>query len=492
MRCVPLKEYSNPRILLIDFDKKDVAKVVDAGFEVKRAYSGLYDNQEFCIPCEIQDIEICLVKISEDTFKNIKERHNSKDSYCDAFVPHVILKEIWYKHGWTIVFVKKGTCPDDLQYLGIDGMGYMKFRDQLISPTREMRMSFGLSPYFPIFRGETVNRKEGVLGDLLIRYFQSGEWILFTKDHKVEFSSLYPDQEWPILDNSAVSNSLSVILYDKFMTEPEKARMTTPALEKVEVSLPQYSYGGILVLPDFGNNDIELGINLINEYVYTANPLLFSTPKHEWLAGYRPASVNLLFSEIEKIERDSKREIEYTMNKIEEEEKTYSWLRLLLVGMDDEFKQAVSEAFKFIGYKVEDIDEKLGDGERKKEDLHITDPITGSFYLVEAKSTKRGASEDLIAKTQNHQGNYSRQHNCKIPNAILVINHSVDLEPKKRGSRFYKDPAILGRLRDQGIKAIDSVALHSLCQIIIEDAGNRERVRLRIENESGIISPEIS
>jgi hypothetical protein len=488
MRIVPLKEYSKPRILLVDFDKKDVAKVIDAGFDAKRAYSGLYDSNEFCIPCEAQDIEVCLLRIGPKTFSNLKERKKAESSVSDNFSLYQVLKEIWERYGWSIIFVKAGTDPEDLEHLGISDIGYVDFQGRLLGSSNQVRRSFRVKPFFPKFRGETVNENDKKIGSLLLRFSKSVEWILFAVDERVRLFGGPADQAWPITDNAASPNALSVMFYGKFSIAPTVVPRVTGSSQTVDVELPQYSNKGILVLPDFGDNDIEIGINLINDFIYSQDPMLFDVARHEWLIKYRPSSIRVLQEAIEDREAIAKQEIAEIQAKIEEEEKKYSWLNLLLIGMDDEFKQAVAEALSFIGYRVEDVDEKIGQGQRKKEDLRITEPVSKAFYLVEAKSTKRGASEDLITKTQTHQSNYSREQKCTVPNAILVINHSVNLDPGMREGRFYRDKAILDRLRELNIKAIDSVVLHSLCQTILEDESKREEIRLRIENEDGVIS----
>ena len=74
MHRVPLKEYKMPRILAFDFTESEVKKIINAGFDTKRGASGLYDNNEFCIPSALQDIEIALIKFSHGTFSNLNER----------------------------------------------------------------------------------------------------------------------------------------------------------------------------------------------------------------------------------------------------------------------------------------------------------------------------------------------------------------------------------------------------------------------------------
>ncbi|GAH32294.1 unnamed protein product, partial [marine sediment metagenome] len=70
-------------------------------------------------------------------------------------------------------------------------------------------------------------------------------------------------------------------------------------------------------------------------------------------------------------------------------------------------------------------------------------------------------------------------------------NHSSDLNPNQRSRRFYTDTDVLARLKEQNIKAVDSISLHSLCQKLLAGELNKEKARKLIKNISGATSGEI-
>ncbi len=133
------------------------------------------------------------------------------------------------------------------------------------------------------------------------------------------------------------------------------------------------------------------------------------------------------------------------------------------------------------------VDAIVVPGEALKEDLHITDLETGFFAIGETKSTVRGASEGFLTDIQNHQGRYSRENKVPVPNAILVVNHSTGLDPAKRPGRFYQNPDIPNRCAQQGITAIDSVALFQMCQSFIKEEVTAGQIRQFIESESRVL-----
>ena len=114
--------------------------------------------------------------------------------------------------------------------------------------------------------------------------------------------------------------------------------------------------GGIIILPDFGTKNVDVGLSLVHEFIHEVNPLLFSEPLHEWLSDYRPAPVKHLYEKREDIEAKMKKEIEDIDKKIEQEEGKYLWLDMLLVGVDEDFRDSVGIALDFLGFKVKDIE----------------------------------------------------------------------------------------------------------------------------------------
>ena len=486
MHRVPLKEYKMPRILAVDFTKQEVMKISEAGFNIKRAYSGLHDNNEYCIPADIQDIEIVLLKYEKGTFEHHGQRKKHENSIPDDFDFHLVIKETLDKRGWVIIFIAEDSSPTGLQYLSIRNLGLIKTSEGYVDASKQK------SPHppivFPKFKGDLIHFRDDDLGILLKRFYNSGKWILLQKTESVVIGNTGYPQGCIISDDAASPSVLAIEVVREFVDIVSKGSDSSGAIIP---PLRFASYGGLIILPDFGEKNIDVGLAIIQEYLSKMNPRLFSEQMHEWLKSFRPESVKQLYKKWEGIEASMKKEIEAIDKKIELEEEKYLWLDMLLISGDDDFKDAVGIAMRFLGFKVKDIDKSLAPKERKHEDFNITDPYDNSFFIVEAKATKRGASEGFITKTQNHQGSYSRRYNCSIPDAILIVNHSSDLNPSQRSGRFYADADVLARLKDQNIKAVDSISLHSLCQKVFAGKMDKEKARDFVKNISGAISGEI-
>ena len=234
---------------------------------------------------------------------------------------------------------------------------------------------------------------------MLFKFFKSGKWILLAKkEQDIKFWDNKVEQNWIIRDDSASQIALAIMLYDRFSVTPEKTYMHNTEGQKIEVELPRQSMGGILLLPDFGNKNVDIGLSLILEFFHEVNPLLFSVPIHKWLSDYRPESVKQIHKRIREIKEKMTSKIEGINKKIQEEESEYAWIDMLLVGIGDDFKDSVGKALDFLGFKVNDIDKKLLPDERKREDFNLTDPSDESFYIVEAKSTRRGEVRILLQR----------------------------------------------------------------------------------------------
>jgi hypothetical protein len=70
---------------------------------------------------------------------------------------------------------------------------------------------------------------------------------------------------------------------------------------------------------------------------------------------------------------------------------------------------------------------------------------------------------------------------------LLIVNYAIDLDPVQRAARFYQDE-VKGRLEDNGITAINSVALFDLCQFALNNQISKEHVRQFVSNGQPIIN----
>jgi len=325
---------------------------------------------------------------------------------------------------------------------------------------------------FPKFKGQNVITDDSELASILLRFVKGANFITLSVDSNVTISGHKPYQRWILRDDSKTCRgSLATWLY-----------------HRVEVDTNNSLLGGILIVPSFGDHNVDVALALIHEYFSGCNPVIFSSPTHKWLSDYQPYPVQMLEYERSKIIDEANKRVSELDAQVEQQLEEYNWLSGLLVGKDDEFTTFVATSLRFLGFNVDEVDLSIPPGARKREDLRIKDDLDGYSSLGEAKTTKRGASESFLTDVQNHQGRYSRENQCPIPPAMLIVNHSYELSPGQRKKRFYTDSAINDRCVEQAITVIDSTVLHNLCQKVLAGEIQSEEARKYIKDNVGVLN----
>jgi hypothetical protein len=447
--------------MMVDFSPADVRKVCKAGYEAKRAASGTIENDkaEFCLPFAEQDVEILFACVAKDTFNSIHEKKRYKKAAIDSVEPQMrferYTEEIMKKAGWLICFLAPETEPKDLQDLGVHQLG--------VDNSRKPYKPFTPGSHhmaFPKYVGQGAHLKDNSLvASVLGRFIKSAHLRILSCPH----------------EHGGLFSPLSVVGQHETAWFSMWDTGSVPYALALEVELRRKSQSGkILILPDFGDKNASVALALLQEVIPLESPHLFDAPQHSWLDKYEPAPVMAL-----QKKRLSALQCAANLEKqagVEREK--YNWLLGLLVSSGDEFAANAAHALRFLGFEVEDMDEELAPGQRRREDLRIRDEATGYFALGEAKTTGkgRGASEEFISKTQNHQTRYSREERVPAPPAWLIANFAINLEPVQRTALFYQ-PEVAGRLEDSGITAISSVALFDLCQWVLAEEVTKEQAR---------------
>jgi hypothetical protein len=467
---VALIKHERPRILALDFSEREATRIRDLGFNIRVGKTGCDRSGEYNIPWALQDVEILIASVSPGCFSdaNIRSRHES--SVEDG--PHfrALLAEIWVKQGWTILFIKQDTPPRDLEAIGIRNVGAVSIKGLLVSHTDYVEHAQYWAKegpvsalHLPRFKGEAVVvDAEQPEGKILERHLHGARMSIFSVDRQITYEAAYSRSQSLIQDESSDKSWLAL----KF----------------------EYGQRGkILLLPDFGKNNIDVAIALLQEVISDVSPSLFDDPQHKWLKEYLPHPVEATKNEKEKFLAAAVEKYDSFQKAEDDLLEEFRWLIGLLTSAGDEFRDSVAVALRFIGFKVDIVDLTIAPGAAMKEDLDIVDVETGFFALGETKSTKRGASETFLTDVQNHQGRYSRENRVPVPNAILIINHSTEFDPSIRSGRFYQNPNVEQRCIQQGILALDSVALFQMCQFILSGLVSKASVRSLIQKNQGVI-----
>ncbi len=491
MPYIPLIEHTRPRILMLDFAQQDVEKIKKAGFDVRRGATGVRgnDQQQFCLPFATQDVEILFAQVQTGSFTS-KGISASNESIEDIPAFYSLVREIWEKRGWIVLFICQNTLPEELNTIGIKYIGVINYSNHHIPESLREEVSYVQKnkqiPWaqMPKFRGQGVHIAEEPEAEILKRYVESANMSILTcfsnpfegyHNFCLEvFGGIVPI-EWLIQDISADKNIMALKLEQSVYGGQEGKKNI-------------YNKGGILLLPDFGSKNINIALALLQEVFVQTSPHLFDMPQHSWLENYQPIPVSHLQKTRQSIIEETTQRIKQIDKSIELEREKYAWLLGLLVSKGDQFAVYAAEALRFLGFEVEEIDDTLTQGEQKREDYHIRHKDMDYFAIGEAKTTggNRGASEDFITKTQTHQSRYSRENNLPSPKALLIINYALGLNPQKRGGSFYKSE-IAERLEANAITALNSVALFELCQLVLDEKLSKEQAQQFITSGQPLI-----
>jgi hypothetical protein len=504
MAHIPLAEFSRPRIMMLDFQPQDVERVRKAGFDARRGATGIYDNNEFHFPFAYQDVDILFAQVQDGSFT--RENYNPSDNSVEKEAIFInLLRHTWEKAGVIVLFIEQETSPQELRAIGFNDIGIISLENQNITSKIGSMMnleSFRQTNYsltseyilpkesMPIFKGITVQTSEETENNIIQRYIKSNATKMsvltciprrelrqrFDENSQIKLNFLRNDTliYWLIKDNTADQNIIALklrnIIYAKNLDESIRQE------------------GSILLLPDFGPNNIKVALELLQEVFTESSPHLFDNPQHPWLEDYQPYPIKQLQQQQQDIIDEAQQKFDQIKEQIELEQDKYAWLPGLLVLKNEEFEDAVAQALRFLGFDVTEVDKTLAAKERKREDFHISDPSNNYFAIGEAKSTGggRGASEEFIEKTRKHQIRYGREYN-QVPSALLIINFAITLEPQQRVNLFYKED-ISEELEDSYITALSSVALFELCQYVLSEQMTKDQARQHITSGQAIIS----
>ncbi len=452
-----LEKYDKPRIALVDFKASDVQRLAEKGYTATRVASGLYDQELFFFPAAVQDFEVVAIHCTDEAFSVDRSPHPDSVETTSAF-DHLV-KQTWGKGGWVVVFA---GCTDPIElrslgfhYVGVYVLGRSYLSDQSYLERIVTRRDIGnYSREVPVFKGQTLVFADAPEGDVLRRFASSPSYRVFTvMDHgcSPRFADGY---HWfvPVCtDDSAPANVLAFKLWAPI----NEGTMNGPRR-------------GVLVLPDYGSKNVDVLAALLSDVLPDANPDLFSAPRLGWLDDYLPYPVKAIEAERQEFVTFVEQrlaELDVRRSKAMDE---CGWMMDLISGTGTTLEVAVAKALRLLGLDVTEVDATLSTEEHRREDLHVRGSRLG-FALGEVKSTRRGADEAFVSQVQDHQGRYSREHDCRTPDALLFVNHSLELPPEKRSERFYRGKKLKGKCLALGIKAIDTVALYELCQVCVRE-----------------------
>jgi hypothetical protein len=459
----PLSPVRRPRVLALDFSAADVSRLQAAGLNVVRGQTGVRkeDTGISKLPCAAQDIEIILVRVSTGTFTNPTTRGGA-DSLAN-FQNYV--HETTAKGGWVVFFIEKSASAAELRRLEFD-LGVYEQRGVYKTPTSQTLASQML---LPEFRGDVVNTSDSLEAEILYKYIRNCPTLRILACERRSMLSWSVD--WPLSTDNTPPLPLALLYRKQSLSEGPPQQV--------------HARGTIIFAPDFGDKTVDVALELIRQCAATTNPELFDTIDHPWLSDYLPRPARVIRERRVALERQLAAEIAALKQEEAIRATEFQWLTDLLTTKGDELVECVSKALQILGFGVALIDDTVDATARKKEDLHVSD---GTYFAIaEVKGTERGAAEDFISQLERHQLQYSRDKALPAPTGLLIVNHSLRIEPTQRRGRFYNDVEIATRLAASGITSIETVALYAICQRVLAGALSPEGARDLVKTGGPIV-----
>lgn len=462
MATISLIKYEKPRILAIDFSKRSIEKIANAGFNIRKASTGILteDKNEIYMPCSVGDVEILLFHIRKESLHNNETRNVSVESIeKDTGCISALVKDVWRRGGLSLLFIEADVDPIDMEKLGIQNLGVLNINREYYPANKYQALlqKIGLSKMpeisFQRYKGEDFMIDNHPITEVYKKYLKDANHIIISTNIKDVFLLDHNVNEYP--------------LYCKSYVKDNSANQYPLC---IEINAYDKKQPRIVLLPTFGDRTIDAIIDLLNEYAKTVCEHLFTESNYVWLENYKATPVQSIINRKgEYIEEAIKRAKEFDIE-IQSEEEKYIWMDNLLIGKDEPenepFKDAVIHALEFLGFRVEDIDLSLPKGEPRREDIRIYDDTDGYFAVCEAKTTETGAKEQMYHDLHKHMMRYMRETNITNIKGLLFVNHSLKLEPSKRYD-FYKSSHIHDELREHMSSAVDSCFLHELLQKVL-------------------------
>lgn len=485
METISLLKYDKPRILAIDFTQQSVQKIRQAGYNVRRAYTGVLkeDNNVFNMPCSISDVEIVVFYLRKETLNGLINREISPDSIeKDTHCLDLLLEDVWMRKGISIIFMEPDVKPTELNNLGIKFFGITNFNRKFLPASKLSNLVEELKrigkdeskPYvlFPPYKGEDFHISDHPIAKIYKKHIHHGNHIMMYAGDNIEiFNVKFHEYPAKILYHVRENSSQQYPLCVEFTDAGAKH--------------------SIVILPTFGKKTDDVVIDLLDDYAKPSFEHLFSEPNFPWLIDYKSIPVQKIIQEKQLFIEQAIIKISEFDENIKLAQQEYEWMDKLLIGKDEPdiepFKDAVKKSLNFLGFRVEDIDYLIQEGEPKREDLHVYNDESKYFALCELKTTDSGAKEQLFRDLQKHMMRYMRENKDTNLLGLLIVNHSIKLNPNKRHA-FYIKQHVQEELEVYKISAIDSHFLHQICQKVLSEEISKRYARKIIESGKVVMS----
>jgi len=254
-----------------------------------------------------------------------------------------------------------------------------------------------------------------------------------------------------------------------------------------------------IILPQL--RDFSNGIIGILQCLESVWPQLFPDKiKQDWISGdeFLLPEERRIGREIEAVIANASRQVGLKKQELASVIIENAFVRDLLTATEDagidpdhRLKAVVKKALHFLGFHVEDIDEKLRTV-IKKEDLWVRD---GEFLAITEvagtvhKNPKIKEFNDILGRMTTI---YRRQTDLQLPkdvavSGLLVLNFDVNTHPSKRPRPYTSgDEHIIASAIEQGIGILSTVELHKMVVAVKENVLSKQVARALLKRNGRI------
>ena len=257
--------------------------------------------------------------------------------------------------------------------------------------------------------------------------------------------------------------------------------------------------GFYLLLPWFGEKNVEVAELLLSRIFPTVSPQLFEPDGASWLDSYDYIFPGLLdvYKQMEEEKERHRQSLVHLEQRIEEVKSTEQGsFNKLLTAEGAELREAVVKALRYLNWtQVINVDEYwkhvihikeediwlMEEDDRSTEDL-----IRGSHLtMVTVRSGERGATDDDCLLLQRYKGRRMQEFNNTRMKAALIGNYFLSAEAKLREVPFTETQ--INEAAKDGNGLLTTYELFKAIKAEKEKKTTKEAIREQINSKTGLI-----
>jgi len=448
------------RILLVNFSEQDASSLTKAGFNVEVGYVGMLEKRgqkdvlPYYFPRPLYEYEIYI--------------YNSEVPSGDASVLFPVIRDLMTDHNMSEHLANMGGAPAvRIAFTGGLGVG---FKELLLGglPTIRLRTAHkGVSELWCVTKHRTF--QIAAIDDALCKLKKD---IAFPIRHYTS----WPENPYPFYHLPAILtlNGDEIASYGSLYSQ----------------TFPPY-----IVLPQMKNNVAAL--LLLLEVLVTIGPELFpDINRRDWYD-----SDEFTFEEEKTINQQVEAAIKQTRIFLDAKaaeaariRDQYAFIKEILIAKEDgepdtRLSKKIRQVLEFLGFVVEDIDEKIK-GAIRKEDFWVKDE--GFIAITEVTGTKNKNPKlteynDLLGRMTTIFKRRDLVPDANTIQGLLIINYDIDTHPSSRPRLYIGDAEeIVRAAKDQDIGLLSTVELYKIAIAVKDGVISKEEAKFLVRQTGRI------